>query len=175
VTDKRRRIAIRVTGIAAVACAWPVLPRQWQQPLIESVVLPAHAQTSNPPVPPLRGGLFALDVGPRTDSGGSPEPAIISITVRVCTGIESDVDVSAVATLSPAGSINLAAVTIPTAGVATTTVIAIEAPIFAPVANIMALTLTFSDGSTTQVESITGTDLTSVLTGSERAFVCLVE
>ncbi len=49
VSDGRRRLLTALGfGTAAVAVEqW--LPKRWSTPLVEAVVLPAHAQTSNPP------------------------------------------------------------------------------------------------------------------------------
>lgn len=45
--DKKRRGALKVAGTSAAGIVTAAsLPSQWQKPILDSIVLPAHAQTS---------------------------------------------------------------------------------------------------------------------------------
>lgn len=170
--DKARRKVVK-KSVAAVL-ALPLLPESWQRPLVKAIVLPAHAQTSTPGPPSLilSTGLFAVESGPRSDSGGSPEPAIISITIKSCTNVSSTLNVSAIAGMSPSGSINLVDTTVTVAVDGTTSVIGVDAPVFAPVANVVSITINYSNDNFSYAETISGTALTQILTGSTTGFSC---
>lgn len=171
-TDRARRRYISA-GVAIATAGFATIPQRWQRPVIDSIILPTHAQTSEPPLLMLSAGLFAVEVGPRADSGGSPEPAIISLTTRSCTNVATVLDLRVVATLAPAGSVELVVAEIATgASTTTTSNIAIEAPVFVPVASVTALTLTFNGAGASYVDTVTGAALTAVLTGSTSGFSC---
>lgn len=62
-TTKRRAALKKLLGISGAAAVSQALPEQWIKPVVDAVVLPAHAQTSQQldffgPVPP---GMGAVD------------------------------------------------------------------------------------------------------------------
>jgi hypothetical protein len=44
-----RRRAMKVLGVGGVVAATLMLPSKWTKPVVESIIVPAHAQASAPP------------------------------------------------------------------------------------------------------------------------------
>jgi hypothetical protein len=44
-----RRRAMKVLGAGGVVAATLMLPSKWTKPVVESIIVPAHAQASAPP------------------------------------------------------------------------------------------------------------------------------
>lgn len=76
----RRRMMGAAVAVTAVA---PVLPSRWTKPVIDSILLPAHAQTSGCVV--VAGLLIAATTRTTTPSGATaPETSIATLTFAGC-------------------------------------------------------------------------------------------
>lgn len=81
-----RRAALRRCLLAAGATA-VVMPGSWRKPIVDSVLLPAHAQSS--PVDPVfsRSRVTSAATSTRTPSGGDATTALASIALSGCVGV----------------------------------------------------------------------------------------
>jgi hypothetical protein len=64
-SDARRRLVKALVGSGSILAAGKMLPEEWTRPVVESIVLPAHAQATG-----IVSGLFRSDLG-----GEGPGPA----------------------------------------------------------------------------------------------------
>jgi len=72
VNNKRRELVTGTLGLGALST---VLPQSWSEPVIRSVVIPAHAQTSCP----------AIMIGPASlaTGSGTMDPGVCAVTFNI--------------------------------------------------------------------------------------------
>lgn len=61
--QSRRRVLKGLTGSGGLILGAKALPEQWTRPIVNSVVLPVHAQTIAPPPPPLSDACLNVFTG----------------------------------------------------------------------------------------------------------------
>ena len=107
-SEKRRKLLKSIAAGSGAIVAGKSLPDSWSKPVVDSVILPAHAQTSPaappaPPAPPVSGltGIFITTEQITADSsaGGTVDLAIavcsdIVNTVATVTGVVGSVQVN---------------------------------------------------------------------------------
>jgi len=144
----------------------------WRKPVVATVLLPAHAQTSTPPPDISSGtaGLVSATVENRIPSGGAPEPAIASVSFIGCT--PGAATFSVVANLSPTGTTNLGSVTVPNVVPGVVYTLAVAPTIVAAVASVNTLTITTSGSAGTTTQNVAVANTTTVLTGGSLSAAC---
>ncbi len=167
-TNARRQLLANALAVSAVV---PTL-WHWRKPVVESVLLPAHAQTSETPSTTLgSAGLFAAVVENRIPSGGVPEPAIAELSFVGCTA--GPATFSAAANLSPSGSLNLGSITVANVVPGTVYTLTVAPAVVAPVAAVDTITTTASGAGGTASSTASPGDVASILMGSTLGGVCL--
>jgi len=184
-----RRAAIRRSlGVAAGAAVFA--PTSWKKPVIENVLLPAHAQTSPPPEDstPLFGSITGNPVTPalgaassesRTPSGGAPGgptvDALSSVTMTGCVTVAgTPVTCTAVADLGGT-TVNLGSATGTAAADGSfATVINVPATAIAPTAAIVSIsiTCTLTTGAVSGPTVFTPAQLSAALAGTASPASC---
>lgn len=72
--ENRRNLLKSIAAGSGVIVAGKSLPESWSRPVVDSVMLPAHAQTSPPPPPPT-GNTYATTI-----AAGQTPPGAIGVT-----------------------------------------------------------------------------------------------
>ena len=88
--ESRRKLLKTIAAGSGAIVAGKSLPGSWSKPVVDSVILPAHAQTSPaPPAPPVSGltGIFITTEQITADSGGSS----VDLAIAVCSDIVNNV------------------------------------------------------------------------------------
>lgn len=136
------------------------------------MLLPAHATTST-----LIGGsdlafarLASASVEVRTPSSGTAEPAIASLSFVGCT--PGPTTITAVANLSPAGSIALGSFTIPSVVPGDVYQMSVNPTIVAPVSAVDTITLANVNLSGTSTVTFPAAVVTAILTGAPVDIAC---
>ena len=80
INEDRRKVVKQIAIVGTVITGLPALPEKWTRPLIEKVIVPAHAQTSPPPptkpptTPPEEPGTTPPGGPPTTQPPTTPPP-----------------------------------------------------------------------------------------------------
>lgn len=161
----------RVVGNAVAVSALVTTALYWKKPIIESVLLPAHAQTSATPSTTEGSGLLmAAATENRIPSGGSPVLSISQVSFVGCTA--GPAVFSAVANMSPGGTVNLGSLSVASVVPGVVYTLNVAPSIVAAVAAVNTITTTTatSAGSTSQTTS--AGNVTVILMGSTLSPVC---
>ncbi len=179
----RRAVLRRSLGIAAGAAI--LAPTQWKKPVIDSVLLPVHAQTSGSPSTtpgfktPTGGGPDAVMINAasetRTPSGGTSVDSLSQLTIAACVTLPGlTVTCSAVADLGGT-TVNLgsSSSTSGSTGAFSTTINVPPASV-APTAAITSITVicSLAGGVTSPPMVFTPAQLSAALAGTATAPVC---
>lgn len=76
-SDRRRRL---LTGVFVPGITWSLLPDKWSRPIVQSVLLPAHAQTSIPDDPSFSPCNDIVEIPGCTVTCGAGEEPISDVT-----------------------------------------------------------------------------------------------
>ncbi|GMR05429.1 MAG: hypothetical protein BMS9Abin25_0004 [Gammaproteobacteria bacterium] len=107
--EGRRKLVKKLATGGAIAAAVPVIPKQWAKPVTDSVLLPAHAQTSTAPALSLS-AVIEID---NVDGAGNvitTGPGVFISSPGVTNFPNEDIDtieLDAIATISPAQAANV--------------------------------------------------------------------
>lgn len=181
----RRAVLRRSLGIAAGAAV--LAPTQWKKPIVDSVLLPAHAQTSVPPSTTVPGFKTPTGGGPdsviinaasetRTPSGGTSVDSLSQLTVAACVTMAGlSVTCSAVADLGGT-SVNLGSSTSTSGSTgAFSNTINVPATSVAPTAAITSITVVCSlPGGVSMTSTFTPAQLSAGLAGTATPPTCSI-
>ncbi|MEM7196471.1 MAG: hypothetical protein AAF402_16180 [Pseudomonadota bacterium] len=143
--QKRRSALIRIAGLSgAAAGASQIAPAKWQAPVIDSIVLPAHATTTPPSGPSPFAGTYSVNLSnPGNFEGNCTDTStLIPTSAEVIVNMDGSIELFGVqfnGIVAPDGTIN-SSVSIPVNGT--------------------------DDGDCTIVNSATGSIVGGVISGS---------
>lgn len=93
----RRRLLGAIAAGTGVIVTGRTLPNSWSRPVVNAVMLPAHAQTSC-------SGTYR---GPTQEGGGCLQPGVcVTVTVLDCSSVEVRLDSNVSETFSGSGALN---------------------------------------------------------------------
>lgn len=89
-TNKTRRTALQRMALGGTAVSAKVFPQAWTRPVIDSVILPAHAQTTREP----------------TDDGEPTNGAVFTIDCNITTATQNSTNVTLIVEVTPTNNVD---------------------------------------------------------------------
>lgn len=180
-TDRQKRLLFTaLLSGTTVGLSMAKLPSRWSRPIVDSVLLPAHAQAtcgalcaSSNVFDFVALDATAIDVSVRIPSGGPAVTAMDRVQITLCGIVPGiGVNVQVLANLNPAGQIDLGSNNTVTATGNTAMEVSVSPTIVAPVSDIRDLTLVVTSEGVTGNTLVPAAQLNTLVMGGTSSLAC---